>query len=92
MSQEEEGIGGEASGVELMEEEEEAQIKDRLQEVMEAAKGSNGWSTPALPRVPRKRLAEMSAMVSKVLGSVSTSNLSDTNRLIFAGAVVEGKS
>ena len=36
---------------------------------------------------------EMSAVVStcKVLGSVRTSNLSDTNRLIFVGAVVVGE-
>ncbi len=44
------------------------QIKARLQEVMEAAKGSNGWSVPALRRVPRKRLTEMSAVVSPWVG------------------------
>ncbi len=33
----------------------------------------------------------MSAVVSKVLGSVSTKNLSETNRLILAGAVVVGE-
>ena len=86
--QDDDGIDDE-EGVEFTEE--EVQIKARLQEVMEAAKGSNGWSIPALRRVPRKRLTEMSAVVSKVLGSVSKDNLSETNRLIFAGAVVVGE-
>ncbi len=86
--QDDDGIG-EEEGIELTEE--EVQIKARLREVMEAAKGSNGWSVPALRRVPRKRLTEMSAVVSKVLGSVSTTNISETNCLIFAGAVVVGE-
>ncbi len=57
----------EEQGVEFTKE--EVQIKTRPKEAMEAAKGSNGWRIPALHRVPRKRLTDMSAMVSKVLGS-----------------------
>ncbi len=55
---------------------------------MDAARWSNGWSIPALRWVPRKRLTETLAVVSKFVGSVSTKNLLETNRLIVAGAIV----
>ncbi len=47
---------------------EEVQINTRIHEVMEAVKGPIGGSIPALHGIPRKRLAKMSAVVSKVLG------------------------
>ena len=39
-------------------------------------------------QVQRKRLTNVSAMVSKILGTVSTTNLTEINDLVFAGVVV----
>ena len=37
---------------------------------------------------PRKKLTDVSAMVSRILGTVSTTNLTEINDLVFAGVVV----
>ena len=39
---------------------------------MVSVKGTGKWSIPAMRQVPRKKLASVSAMVSRILGMVST--------------------
>ena len=43
-------------------------------------------------QVPRKKLASVSAMVSKILGTVSTTNLTEINDLVFAGVVIAAET
>ena len=67
---------------------EELDIRKRVEEVMVSVKGTGKWSIPAMRQVPRKKLASVSAMVSKILGTVSTTNLNEINDLVFAGVVI----
>ena len=39
-------------------------------------------------QIPRKKLTSVSAMVSRILGTVSTTNFTEINDLVFAGVVV----
>ena len=55
---------------------------------MVSEKGTGKWSIPAMRQVPIKKLTSVSAMVSRILGTVSTTNLTEINDLVFAGIVV----
>ena len=66
----------------------ETEIRKRIEEVMVSVKGTGKWSTPAMRQVPTKKLASVSAMVSRILGTVSTTNLTEINDLVFAGVVI----
>ena len=57
---------------------EELDIRKRIEEVMVSVKGTG----------KRKTLASVSAMVSRILGTVSTTNLTESNDLVFAGVVI----
>ena len=39
-------------------------------------------------QIPRKKLASVSAVMSRILGMVSTTNLTEINDLVFAGVVI----
>ena len=67
---------------------EELDIRKRIEKVMVSVKGTGKWSIPAMRQIPMKKLASVSAMVSRILGTVSTTNLTDINDLVFAGVVV----
>ena len=90
------GMGGqEGGGVEEGTEDasidltaEELEIRKWIEEVMVSVKGTGKWSIPAMRQVPRKRLTNVSAMVSRILGTVSTTNITKINDLVFAGVVV----
>ena len=60
----------------------------RGKEVMVSLKGTGKWSIPAMRHVPRKKLASVSAMVSRIVGTVRTTNLTEVNDLVFAGVVI----
>ena len=47
----------------------ELEIRKRIEEVMVSVKGTGKWSIPAMRQVPRKNLASVSAMVSRILGT-----------------------
>ena len=51
--------------------------------------GTCKWTIPAMRQVPRKKLTNVSAMASRILGMVSTTctNLTEINDLVFAGVV-----
>ena len=55
--------------------------------VMVSVKGTGKWSIPAMRQIPRE---SVSAMVSRILGTVSTTNVTEINDLVFAGVVVVG--
>ena len=55
---------------------------------MVSVKGTGKWSIPAMRQVLRKKLTSVSATVSRILGTVSTTNLTKINNLVFAGVVV----
>ena len=81
------GIGGqEGASIDLTAE--ELDIRKRIEEVMVSVKGTGKWSIPAMRQVPRKKLSSVSAMVSRILGTVSTTNLTEINDLVFAGVVI----
>ena len=67
---------------------EELDIRKRIEEVMVLVKGTGKWSIPAMRQVPRKKLASVAAMVSRILGTLSTTNLTEINDLVFAGVVI----
>ena len=67
---------------------EELDIRKRIEEVMVSVQGTGKWSIPAMRQVPRKKLASVSAMVSRIHGTVSTTNLTEINDLVFAGVVI----
>ena len=69
--------------------EEEVGIKERIEEILSSRKrSSQEWKVSALRQVPRSKLIGTSKVVGKTLGKISTSNLTETNDLVFAGAVV----
>ena len=69
--------------------EEEVGIKERIEDIWSSRKrSSQEWKVSALRQVPRSKLIGTSKVVGKTLGKISTSNLTETNDLVFAGAVV----
>ena len=78
--------GTEDASIELTAE--ELDIRKRIEEVMVSVKGTGKWSIHAMRQISRKKLASVSAMVSRILGTVSTTNLTEINDLVFAGVVV----
>ena len=82
--------GTEDASIDLMAE--KLEIKKMIEEVMVSVKGTGTctckWGIPAMCQIPWKRLASVSAMVNRILGTVSTTNLTEINDLVFAGVVI----